>query len=229
MNNLASATLSTNAEEVVVNATAKSMGISNSYVSFIGLYNVTSSRRRLMSSSGEVHLTSTYSGVAVTETVIPLSATSYASTDSLYSDLTSKLQSAIQSNSFTSALQASGSSELSSATVNTVTFSSVDVLYPETGNPSMAPTKSSSSSSSGYSIGMLIGVAVGAAVVMGIVLVGLYFCMRTFCSSKEEEDYPKAVAQSDLQDNPYSKSRSTNNSNRSKNASGEMNNSFYDL
>lgn len=107
----------------------------------------------------------------VTTAVIPLSATTYATPDQLYSATTTSLQQSVSDGAFTNTLRGSGDSQLSNADALSVTSTAPTIV---------SPTSSSSGSQDSLSGGDVAGIVVLVVFAVFAGLAGaLYYCFRT--------------------------------------------------
>jgi hypothetical protein len=134
MGGLTSPELDINAQKAVLNVTASSMNIPLDTVQYVTGIASAESRRKLSEFSA-IHLfVTTYSILAVTKVVIPLSATSYSNPAQLYEGLTTKLDDAVTSGAFTEQLvkvsASFNASSLATADVSGVSNSAASVDIP---------------------------------------------------------------------------------------------------
>jgi hypothetical protein len=186
IDNVATSELDSKSQTAVVLATAESMKVSPSYVSYVPASSQI---------SAAFEFTSAFQITAQTLFSSPINQLPLGYSDplALYNTLTSNLQSAVSDNSFTANLvQASisvGASATSNATVVGATSQKITYV---TVSPTKAPVQASaSSSSSELSGGAIAGIVIAVVVTTILILVAVYY---VFCRPPANASYSAPAA-----------------------------------
>jgi hypothetical protein len=203
MGGLTEPELDSNAQNAVLNVTASSMNIPIDTVEYVTGIATAESRRKLSEFSSISLFVTTYSILAVTKVVIPLSATSYANPAQLYESLTTLLTDAVTSGAFTEQLvkvsASFNASVLATADVSGVSNSaaSVDIPVPnddDEGND-VVPISGDEDSNDPLNAGAISGIVIGGF--FFLVLCGAavyYFLIKQNSAKKVVDSYALAVS-----------------------------------
>jgi hypothetical protein len=183
---LTAPTLDIDSQIAVVSATALSMGIPSSNVEYLNSLVVStsavellkagphhgaaraskaaSSARNLRANSGK-QTEAVYTVVAITRTKIALSATTFTSTDALYTGLTTAFATAVDDGTYATTLQDSGVAELAVVTASD----------PESSPPIIIEPPSSGGDDKGLSAGAIAGIVIGVLAGVAIIAAACYY------------------------------------------------------
>lgn len=168
MDGVTTPTLTVPAQKSITNATATSMGISESSVSFLGSSVASSSGRRSL--KGISVLATTYTVIATTQTALDLAASGYGSAEELFNALSQMLADAVDSGKYSTVLHRNaaifGAPEVASANGTQVTSSL----------PVQEDTESDSKKKEVLSTGGIIGVVIGGVVFLILCFVVIFYC-----------------------------------------------------
>ena len=162
-------TLDLASQQALVNVTASSMKVSISSVSYVGSSMVSSTGRRYLKSQKHQYLTS-FVVVSKMKVSVPVESSDPSASNDLYTSLTSQLNTAVTSGTFTTNLQkvstALGATETSHASATAVSNSA-----PETSAP-----PASDGGKERLSGGAIAGIVIGALAGLAILAGAAYYC-----------------------------------------------------
>ena len=190
----------TSSQLAIATATAKSMGVNTSYVSYIGCTTGIASAGRRRLTQSRMHLlggtTNTAQSVSAnTKISVPIAQSSATASEaqSLYTSLKSQLSAALSSGNFTRTLKvasvALGAKVTAKVNVTSLgATSALVVVFPPTNAPTIQPTFTSAplstESASSTSIPVIVGVSVGGFILLVIIVVAAMYGYRYYMRSK---------------------------------------------
>jgi hypothetical protein len=189
MGGLSEPELNMDAQNAVLNVTASSMDIPIDTVEYVTGIATAESRRKLSKFSSISLFATTYSILAVTKVVIPLSATSYADPAQLFESLTTKLTDAVTSGAFTEQLlkvsASFNASVLATVDVSGVSNSAASVDVPGTDDDDESVVRDEDSNDPDLDAGAISGIVIGGFFFLVLCAAAVYFFLIKGNSSKK--------------------------------------------
>lgn len=176
MGGFTSTTLTTDEQNVIISATATTLNVSTSSVTYLGATQVSRRKLRAVQQTALVqsqpHTASITIVASLSVSVLLDSYPSAANATALFNNLQSTLVSAVTSGAFTATVQATAALQGVTA-LQTVTADSATVTLSEVTTPSDS-SSNDDSLSDGEVAGVVIGSIVGAALIAGIAYFLIY-------------------------------------------------------
>lgn len=175
LTNLASLDLSAADQQSVVEATATSMGVASSTLTYV----TTNPTTRRLTAWG----TAAVNGISVMNAAIPLDSTSYTSTDALYSGVNANLQTAITNNDYTTALQSYSAANGATNTANADGAAA-------SSTPAIVVNPSSDNDDDELTDGQIAGIVIGTIFGFAILCAAVYYILFYFVMEGGSMTFP---------------------------------------
>lgn len=181
-------------QQAIVEATARTMGVATTSVSFVGAV-FTNETRRVLLEDNRFDLEATFTADAETRTEVPLDTTGYDNADDAYNALTTALVDGVNDGSFTSNLDTAAATlnatAVEDATVTGVANSQLIVREPIVDDDNGDDNKTNNDDeqpqlNDGEIAGVIIAVVVFLAIVAGAVW---YFLSREEAEKSRKEAF----------------------------------------